>query len=116
MEGPHNDRTITRVAYAEFASEDWKKKALDVLKEKSWKIDGNDITIKPARTDLNGKRNFSIRKASELITEAAASDGKEVKIVWSKRKVNVNTHDAFVQSKTEVGGSFLPPYDGLHLP
>ena len=87
-----------------------------MLSKKSWTIDGNDITIKPARTDLNGKRNFSIRKASELITEAAASDGKEVKIDWSKRKVTVNTNDAFVQSKTEVGGSFLPPYDGLHLP
>ena len=73
------------------------------------------------RTKLNGKRNFSLRKAEELLKSHPQASGLNVKINWKTseagvRNVEVNNATAFIQKKAEVGGTFLPPFENLALP
>ena len=74
-----------------------------------------------ARSKLNGRRNFSIRKAEELLKAHSAAQGKEVKIVWKtdelgQRQVTVGGDIAFAQGKHDVRGSFSAPVGDIQLP
>jgi hypothetical protein len=120
--GPYNDRKIAKAAYVEFISPDAAKAALTKIKDIPFKVDGNcDIHMKPARSKLNGKRNFSLRRAEELIQAHASAAGKEIKLnfkteVPGVRNVTVNDEVAFIQTKGETGGRFLSPFENLALP
>ena len=74
------------------------------------------LSIKPARSKLNSQRNYSLRKAEELIKESEHSKDKTVSISWDTRSVTVNNISAFTQGKTDTGGSFLAPFELLALP
>ena len=85
------------------------------------KADGATIQVKPARSKLNGKRNYSIRRAEELIKDHDQAKDQEVKIEWKTttagvRQVQVNGKIAFEQDKHEVGGTFHAPFGDLVLP
>ena len=115
-QGPYGQRTLSNVAFAEFASPDAARRALDQLKNANKQVGNSTISIKPARSKFNSQRNYSIKKAEELIKSSPHSKDKTVSISWDSRVVTVDGHDAFAQGKHDTGGSFLPPYDQLTLP
>ena len=77
---------------------------------------GVNIKIKRAMTKINSKRNWALRRASELITQAPESRGHSVKIEWKDRTVTVNSTAAFIQAKDDLIGNFCAPYSALHIP
>ena len=113
--GPYTDRKITKAAYAEFASPDSRREALKCLSGKTLSVGGKNITFKNARTKANGQRNFSLRKAEQVIKGSERSNGKTVRIVWKDRSVTVDDTPVFTQGKSEIGGSFASPYADLTL-
>ena len=115
-QGPYGQRTLTKGAYAEFPSPDSARRALNLLKDAKKEVGDTTISIKPARTKINSQRNYSLKKAEELIKSSPDSQGKQVSISWDTRAVTVNQADAFTQSKGDNGGTFLAPYDQLSLP
>ena len=119
--GPYSNRKLSAASYVEFSSPDAAREALDAMKDSEFKTNGGTIKIKAARSKLNSKRNFSLRKAEELIKSDAQANGKEVKICWKTsepgiRSITVDNIEAFRQGKGELGGHFLPPFGGLALP
>ena len=88
--GPYTDRKLTKATYAEFASPDSRREALNCLSGKTLSVGGQNITFKNARTKLNGQRNYSLRKAEEVIKGSTQSSGKSAKIKWTERSVTVD--------------------------
>ena len=115
-QGPYDRRVLSNVAFAEFTSVDAARRALDYLKNANRQIGNVTITIKPARTETNSQRNYSLRKAEELIKASPESKDSNVKISWDSRAVQVDDTNAFTQSKRDTGGTFLAPYEHLSLP
>ena len=71
--------------------------------------------MKAARTELSGRRNYSLRKALDVIKESTVIDGEDAQIAWKDRSITVDNVPAFKQSSSEIGGTFLPPFEGLAL-
>jgi len=113
--GPYNNRKITKVAYVEFGSQDTAKKVLDKLSKTELNVNGTKITIKPARTMLNGQRNQSLQSAEELIKASPIAIGKEIQIDWKVRQVTVDGYPAFIQDKGQRAGSFSATYNALQI-
>ena len=115
-QGPYGQRTLTNVAFAEFNSPDAARRALTQLKDANKQLGDTTLSIKPARTKYNSKRNYSLKKAEELIKASPHSKDKSVNISWDTRAVMVDKIDAFTQGKQDTGGTFLPPFELLALP
>ena len=118
--GPYSDRKLSRASYAEFGSPEEACEAFNSMKDADLKSQGSSITIKMARSKLNGRRNFSIRKAEELVKAHLAAQGKEIKIVWKtdepgQRHVTVGGDIAFTQGKHDVRGFFSAPFSDIQL-
>ena len=109
--GPYNDRKLTQTSFAEFTSSDAAKRVLQIVADKPFKIGEVAISIKNARSAFNSARNYSPRKAEELIKASPTASGKTVKIEWPIRKVTVNDDVALSQR-----GSFHDPFHLLELP
>ena len=107
--GPYSDRKLTRAAYAEFASSDSRREVLKLLSDKPFSVDGQKIEIKNARSTLNGQRNYSLRRAVEMLKASPMSTGKAIEIKWQDRSIEVGGVVAFRHEEAEVGGSFQPP-------
>ena len=113
--GPYNNRVLTQVAFVEFADNDTARLCADAVKQQSasLKIEGSSIVIKPSISKLNLARNYSLKKAMELIKTDAAVATKTV--VIKDRNAMVDMEVAFIQSKDEVGGTFQVPFAHLVL-
>ena len=86
--GPFGKRKLTKAAYIEFKSTDSAAAFLNTVKDNhgsKLSIGGLDIKVKAARTKIGGKRNYSLRKADELIKGHELTMNKETKIVWKSR-------------------------------
>ena len=119
--GLYSDRKLSGASFAEFGSAEDAREALKAMTADIMKANGTIIAVKPARSKLNGKRNFSIRKAEELIKDHNRAKDQEVKIEWKTamagvRHVTVNGDIAFNQGKNDVGGTFSGPFADLALP
>ena len=119
--GPYDNKKITKVGYAEFASTDAAQDALAQLKDRWFNAGGAVITVKPALTKLNGARNYALRKAEELIKQDAKTGSKPKKINYKTsesgvRNITVGGDVAFVQTKADTSGTCQPPYHTLSLP
>ena len=73
-----------------------------------------------ARTEVNNKRNYSLRRAEELIKQHANLNGAEVKIAWKTevlgvRHVIVGSVPAFIQHKADLCGLFVAPFTDLSI-
>jgi hypothetical protein len=116
--GPYSGRKATKAAYVEFASAE---AATDFFKEvksnhsSKLSIGGKELDVKPARTKLNGQRNYSIRQAHDLIKSHPQANNKEVEFDWPLRQIKVNSSVAFMHGKYDTGGTFKPPYSDLSL-
>ena len=115
-QGPYSKRPLYKVAFVEFTSADSARRALDQLKDANRQVGDTTLSIKPARSKLNSRRNFSLRKAEELIKASPHCKDKSVSISWDTRAVTVDSTDAFTQGKQDPGGTFLPPFELLALP
>jgi hypothetical protein len=115
--GPRDKRTLTPNSYLEFPNND---RATDFLKNfprgSMVKVGGQDVAIKPAITKINSQRNYSIRKAEEILKADPANQGKNIESILKDRVVQVAGHIAFRQDKNELGGTFVGPYSHLSLP
>ena len=116
--GPYSGRKATKAAFVEFASAE---AATDFFKEvksnhsSKLSIGGKELDVKPARTKLNGQRNYSIRQAHDLIKSHPQANNKEVEFDWPLRQIKVNSSVAFMHGKYDTGGTFKPPYSDLSL-
>lgn len=116
--GPYSNRTPTKVSFIEFGSSDMAFqfcKHVKDTKNSKVSISGCEITVKAARTKINDQRNYSIRKANELIGKHANAQNKTVKIEWGDREVIVDRGLASKQNKTYTSGTFAAPFDDIHL-
>ena len=116
--GPYNNRTLTPASFAEFISTDSTQEAMKILKTAELNVGGKSIQMKMARTDVNSKRNYSLRKAEELLKGHSSAAGQEIKINWKTdepgiRNVKVGQNIAFAESKTDLKGTFLAPFADL---
>jgi len=79
---------------------------------------GNALRFTRKQTDAQGKRNFHVRKAEELIKKHAASKNKSVEIDWGKgkkeaRTIKVDGNVVFTQNDTDIVGKFAAPYTNI---
>ena len=65
FKGPHNARTMTKNTYLEFNNRDAAKAFLAKIVDGKAQLSGNSVAVKPALTKINGRRNYSLRKAEE---------------------------------------------------
>ena len=72
------------------------------------------LTTKRAKTAMQRDRNITLQKAEEAVKQATTNEAV-VKIEWPTRRVLVNSKAAYTQDKDGLGGSFLPPFEGLRL-
>ena len=83
--GPKHDRNLAKLAYVEFTNGDVSKIALTKLGGKGKQFahsSGISITIAPAISGVNRKRNWSLKKASELLKVSSYSHGTITRIDW----------------------------------
>ena len=74
-----------------------------------------------ARTQFQMARNWSIKKAHELIKAAPEASGKKIEIVWKitdskNRHVTADDVAVFVQTFEDAQGTFIAPFSALVLP
>ena len=74
---------------------------------------GVSVSVRPARTKLNGQRNYSLRRASDVLKKESPT--KKVELNWKNRSVTVNGEDAFIQGKLDTAGNFMGSYAHLKL-
>jgi len=117
--GPHNNRTLSNVCYAEFATTDDAKKFCQSYLDNPTHhltLGTNTVKVAPALTKLNRFRGWALKKAAELL-RTAAPDAQVVEVKnMSDRRVTVNTATAFQQQPYELKGSFTGSYSHLALP
>ena len=78
---------------------------------------GKVIGVKPARTKLNGMRNWSIREAKKMVEADPGGKDKGVEIKWLEkpRRVTLEGVTVFSQNKWETGGTFEGPMAHLYI-
>ena len=112
--GPRGERKLSRVALADFGTEDKARSFTKATKEV--KAGALTLTVAPPRTELNTKRNVALRKAEELVKASPHAQNKTVKLKWEARSVTVNEDTVFTQNRTETGGTFKGAFANLSLP
>jgi protein subunit release factor B len=116
--GPPTDRKLSKTSFVELASASDQHKFLKKAVDQTFRVNGVPLAIKRARTDFQNKRNFSVRKAEEIIKSSDAARGQTIEVLWLQkvRQVTVDGVVAFSQPLDEVGGSFLGLFSDLVLP
>jgi hypothetical protein len=76
---------------------------------------GIEVTIVPSRSKLKGMRDYSLKKAADLIKADGRSNGKAAKIIWKDRIVELDGNVVFKQPQFDTGGSFLGLFAHLGL-
>jgi len=96
----------------------------NVLKEVENKPPGDisraELKIDRAKPAAQLARNSALRRAVDVLKKDARCTSQEVKIEWllddrsnKNREVRVGDKIAFVQTSSDVIGTFLPPFVGL---
>jgi hypothetical protein len=111
--GQRDKRSLTPVAYAEFAAADDARTFTDKFKNNNADLGKLTVDVRPARTQLHGQRNYSLRQASDKLKAEAPT--KSVQINWRNRDVSVGNATAFKRGRDEIGGSFLGAFSHLTL-
>ena len=114
--GPRGNRKLTTVVLVDLGTEKAAQAFVRKHRNEEVPVAGCTLSVKPARTELNTKRNNSLRDAEKALKASPLTAGKTVEVKWSERKVTVNSDTAFSQNKTETGGTFCGVFSGLTLP
>ena len=95
--GPRGNRTLSKVSYLELPSEDIRTQLLTRIGSAAT-INGAQVKFKKALTKVNAARNYSLRKAEELLKADSRCANLEVKASWVKpRGVTVGGSPVFEQ-------------------
>ena len=116
---PKDSRKILKNLYIKFYSSDIATHALSELGDKEFKINISgslSCIMAPVISVIDLKRNWNLREAKKLIKSSPHSNGKEVKIQWKSRVIEVDNSSVFQQTDGELGGSFSGLFSTLHLP
>jgi len=95
--------------------------ALKQLKEDNsilTKSEFQGIKCDRAKTSMQRKRNDSLHRVCEIVKKDPRSQGKTVSIQWQieeskNRGVQLDGISIFLQTTTDLSGSFLPPFQDL---
>ena len=79
---------------------------------------GFEVIVKPARSKMQGARNYALKQAAEILKKSELTRGKQVEIAWLEepRCVKVAGAAAFKQAKGETRGRFEDGFAHLSLP
>ena len=75
-----------------------------------------ELTMKPAISKINLKRNYNLREAEKRIKDSSHAVDMIISIDWKERFVKADSVVAFSQSSSELGGSFKFLFNTLRLP
>ena len=111
---------ITRNAFAEFGSRQQARQVANTIRDRGFTLEasGVQIKMKPATSALDLSRNWSLKKAEELIRADPAAQSKEVTVKKGEgRGVFVDKELVFEQrDRYSRGGRFCAPFEHLELP
>ena len=120
--GPYNDRKLSKTSWVEFSNTDTTKAFLKTVASDNAEItvDGSSVKVKPARTQIQKKRNYGLIRASELIKASGEGAGKNVKIEFKvpdskERHVTVDGAVGFCQNQNDTIGVFRAPFQALSI-
>ena len=117
--GPKGSRKLSGISFIEFLTPKAAENALAKLGGKGKELEISNhgkITLKPAISKINLKRNSSLRTAQDLIKNSPHSKDKEMKLEFKDRQITVNGIPAFTQSANQLKGCFLEPFTSLQIP
>ena len=119
FKGPRNAKVLSKASFVEFCTEEAARAALQTIGGKNTKFTYSDnvspIVVKPAISEINMKRNWSLKKATELITTKCGK-GVDVKANFgNERNIIVRGEVAFEQHSTDLAGQFKGDFIGLSL-
>ena len=110
--GKAGERTIKKVSYVEFASQDAAKKFSNEADATKFPI--KDIMVKPALSKINRQRNYAVQKAEEIIK--AKFPNKDAQFDRKDRTLSIDGAAVFKQVPNELGGTFSGVMAGSNLP
>ena len=120
--GPYNDRKLSKTSWVEFSNTDTTKAFLKTVASDNAEItvDGSSVKVKPARTQIQKKRNYALIRASEIIKISGEGAGKNVKIEFKvpdskERHVTVDGVVGFCQNQNDTIGFFRAPFLALSI-
>ena len=115
--GPYSNRTLGKAVCVNFSISDEVREFLKSFKasEQELVVKGATLRVVQARTKLRKSRNWALRKAFELLKEAAG-DSATTELKWEGREVTVNGAVAFKQLPGEPKGTFQNSFAHLTLP
>ena len=123
FKGPYNNRTPTQTTVVLFHSSQVRDSTLKHLTENNLTLSHNGKTLRLAKTQPKQQltRNYALRKANDLLKTHPHATGKTITINWkldnsTDRTVTVNHAPAFTQTKSDLTGTFLPPFTDLTIP
>ena len=117
--GPKENRKLTEISLVEFQSNKTAQNALSKLGGKGREFEISDsvtVTLKPAVTMINLKRNYNLRKAHDLIKKSPTANNKEIRLEFKDRKILMQRQTVFSQSPNQLKGTFLAPFTDLSFP
>ena len=110
-------KKLTGVVLVDLGTEKAAGDLVKSYKNKPLTVAGCSVVVANARTELQGKRNTLLRKATELVKAAPEAAGKTVETKWGNdRQVKVGDQVVFQQDKQGLGGLFSGAFSGLTLP
>ena len=114
--GKHGEQVMKNASFVEFPSTDVAKNFLKEVEAKKgtaeFPIAG--VTVKRALSKVNRQRNYSMRKAEEVIN--AKFPGKHVKFDHKERPLSMDGAVVFQQTSNELGGTLSGSMAGSCLP
>ena len=100
----------------EFANNSDRELAFRLLKDKQLKDGtGRIIECKRALTSMQRDRNTALVKAADLMKKSPHAGSNPVKLDWQNRCVKVSDQPVFIQERDDVTGTFVSPFDTLHV-
>ena len=122
--GPKGNRTLTDICIVETSSYEDRENAIkkfDSRSNSNSKTIG-DLKIDRAKTQMQLKRNSSLRDALAKFKADSRNKKENIEIIWKKsdpkdksREIMVEKDDGFQQDINDLVGSFVAPFDNLNL-
>ena len=114
---PQGQKKLTGVVLVDFGSEKEAQDLVKSYKDTPFTVNGCQVKVANARTELQSKRNTQLREAIELVKATEEATGKTVETKFgSDRRVKVDGQVVFQQDKQGLGGLFSGAFSGLSLP
>ena len=118
--GPRGKKVPTLNGYVEFSAPEVRDAVLQHLgKDPSIIVNGTHVSLKSAKTQNDGHRDYVLAEVARRVTGHASAQGKTVETLkGNDRRVKVNGVLAFQQGSRNSGeiGKYSAPFTDLELP